>query len=456
MSANWKCLFFVVVGGGLLGCGQATSTGITVAKPSEATSQTASTHLTSFKAAADSEDWARFRGPGGMGTSAQAGLPITWSATENVVWKTPLPGAGASSPIVHGDRIYLTCYTGYFVPDEPGGNLENLERHLLAISRQDGKILWDKSVPAKLPEEAQIRDHGYAANTPAADDERVYVFFGKTGVFAFDHDGKQLWQADVGSKTNGWGTSASPVLHDDLVLINASVESGSLVALDLTTGKEKLRASEIDSAWYTPVIVTASSGRQEAIVATQKGNESALVRAFDPAKGTPLWSCQTDIGWYMVPSVVAADGVVYCLGGRSGVAGLAVRAGGSGNVTSSHRLWTSMKGSNVSSPVYHDGHLYWMNDNRGTAYCAKADSGEVVYEERLNRAGPVYASALLADGRLYYLTRDGKTFVLAAQPQFKQLAVNDLRDGGVFNGSPAVADGRLLIRSDKYLYCLGQ
>ncbi len=138
----------------------------------------------------------------------------------------------------------------------------------------------------------------------------------------------------------------------------------------------------------------------------------------------------------MVPSVVADDGIVYCLGGRSGVAALAVRAGGSGDVTKTHRLWTSIKGSNVSSPVYHDGHLYWMNDSRGIAYCAKADSGEVVYEERLPRAEQVYSSALLADGRLYYLTRDGRTFVLAAKPEFEQLAVNDLRDGSVFNGSP--------------------
>ena len=125
-------------------------------------------------------------------------------------------------------------------------------------------------------------------------------------------------------------------------------------------------------------------------------------------------------------------------------------------MTETHRLWTSTKGSNVSSPVYHDGHLYWVHDSRGVAYCAKADTGEVVYEERLHRAGQVYASALLADGRLYYLTRNGRTFVLAAKPEFEQLAVNDLRDGGVFNGTPAVDGSRLLIRSDKFLYCIGK
>ena len=196
-------------------------------------------------------------------------------------------------------------------------------------------------------------------------------------------------------------------------------------------------------------MVTAASGREELVVPVQ-GN----VLAFDPNSGESLWSCKTDIGWYMVPSVVAADGVVYCLGGRSGIAALAIRAGGSGDVTATHRLWTSQKGSNVSSPVYLDGHLYWAHESRETAYCVQAATGEVVYEQRLNRAGQFYASALLADGRLYYVSRDGKTFVLAAKPQFEQLAVNDLSDRGLFNASPAVAGNRLLLRSDKYLYCI--
>ncbi|MDZ4689496.1 MAG: PQQ-binding-like beta-propeller repeat protein [Planctomycetaceae bacterium] len=402
-------------------------------------------------ASATAADWPRFRGPTGMGISEATGLPLTWSADRNVVWKAPLPGAGASSPIVFGDRIYLTSYTGFFVPDQPGGSPEQLQRHLLALRRSDGSVIWDRTLAAKLPEEQQIRDHGFAANTPVADDDRVYAFFGKTGVFAFDHAGQQVWQADVGDRTHGWGTSASPVLHGDLVFINASVESDSLVALDRRTGKERWRVKGIRESWNTPVVVTAASGRQELVVAMQ-----GKVLAVDPETGRELWSCQTDIGWYMVPSIVAADGVVYCLGGRSGVAALAVRAGGDGDVTKTHRLWTSVKGSNVSSPVYLDGHLYWMHEQRGTAYCAKADTGEIVYEKRLDRAGQVYSSALLADGRVYYLTRDGRTFVLAAKPEFEQLAVNELRDGGLFNGSPAVDGNRLLIRSDKFLYCIGR
>ena len=402
-------------------------------------------------AAVSNGDWPCFRGPGGTGTSNAAGLPVTWSADKNIAWKTPLPGAGASSPIVLGNHVYLTCYTGFLVPGQEGGRQEDLQRHLLAINPSDGRVLWDKAVPAKLPEENAIREHGFAASTPAADAERIYVFFGKSGVLAFDHEGRRLWHADVGSQTNGWGTASSPVLYRELVFINASVESESLVALDRETGREKWRAEGIREAWNTPVVVTAESGQQELVVATQ-----GKVLAFDPASGEPLWSCQTDIGWYMVPSVVAADGVVYCLGGRSGVTGLAVRAGGRGDVTKTHRLWTSQKGSNVSSPVILDGHLYWMHDQLGIAYCARAASGEIVFEQRLQRAGQVYASALLAGGRLYYLTRDGRTFVLAAKPAPEQLGVNDLRDGGVFNATPAVDGQRLLIRSDKYLYCVGQ
>ncbi len=386
-----------------------------------------------------------------MGASDATGLPLNWSLDENLAWKTPMPGPGASSPVVFGDRIYITCYTGYFVPDQPSGSLDDLKRHLIAIDRKTGDVIWDKAVKAKLPEEERIRDHGFAASTPAVDADRVYVFFGKTGVIAFDHDGNQVWQADVGSRTHGWGSASSPVLHGDLLLVNASVESQSLFALNKSNGQEVWKAGGINEAWNTPLVIDAIGGRKEVIVATH-----GTIQAFDPANGEQLWTCKTDITWYMVPSVVAQDGTVYCLGGRSGVASLAVKSGGSGDVTSSHRLWTSNKGSNVSSPVFLDGHLYWMNDSRGIAYAAKADSGDLVYEERVERAGQVYSSAVLADGRIYYLNRDGRTFVLAAKPGFELLATNELRDRSLFNGSPVVDGKRLLIRSDKFLYCIGQ
>lgn len=398
----------------------------------------------------ENADWPRFRGPNGMGFATANSIPTKWSQESGVVWKSPLPGAGASSPIVYRDRVYLTAYTGYFVPGEDAGSLEQLKRHVIAIQLKDGKPIWDKSFAAKLPEEERIRDHGFAANSVAVDSKRIYAFLGKSGVFALDHDGNELWNADVGSKTNGWGTAASPVLYKDLLFINASVESESLVALNTETGKEIWRATGIREAWNTPLIVKTEAGDDELVIATQ-----GSIQAFNPQSGKSLWRCDTDIGWYMVPSVVADKGVVYCLGGRSGTASLAVRAGGQGDVTKTHRLWTSQKGSNVSSPVFKDGYLYWAHDSRETVYCAEAATGKVVYEQRLNRGDQFYGSALLVNDKLFYVNRRGKTFVVAAKPEFEELSVNDLSDGSGFNGSPAVAGNQILLRSDKFLYCIG-
>lgn len=394
-------------------------------------------------------DWPRFRGPDGSGISPEKGLPVSWTA-KDVAWKTDLPGPGASSPVFLGDRIFITCWTGYAVPGQPGGREEDLKHHLICLDRKTGKLIWDKEIAAKLPAKRLTRDgEGYASSTPVVDAERVYCFFGKSGVFAFDHSGKQLWTADVGDGTDGWASSSSPILVGDLVVVNASIESESLVALEKATGKEKWRAEGVRESYNTPLVVKNKEGRDELVVATRP-----KVLAFDPATGAALWNCNTDIGWYMVPSVVAHDGVVYCIGGRSGVLGLAVRTGGKGDVTRTHRLWTSKSGGNVSSPVYHDGHLYWMNDASGFAFCAKAETGEVVYGERVPRAGGVYASALLADGRIYYLGRDGRTFVVDAKPSFELLATNPALDRTNHDATPVAVDGKLFIRSNRALYCL--
>ncbi len=394
-------------------------------------------------------NWPRFRGPSGTGISDAKTLPLRWDEDHGILWKTRLPGAGASSPIVLGDHIYLTSYTGFLVPGESEENLDALQRHLICLDRNQGNMLWQASVKAKLPERDSIREHGFAANTPVANSDRVIAFFGKSGVYAYDHSGTQLWHTDVGSETHGWGSAASPILYKDLVLVNASVESESLVAMDQRTGQVKWRVGGIKEAWNTPLIVETESGNDE-LVLTVHGK----VLGLDPRSGEQLWICESDIDWYMVPSPIAADGIVYVLGGRSGTAALAIRAGGRGDVTETHRLWTSNKGSNVTSPVYHDGYLFWMHDNLGIAYCARAATGELVYQQRINRAGQVYASAMLANGHVFYLNRSGHMFVLAARPEFDLLSVNRLQDAGRFDASPAAANNRLLLRSDRYLYCL--
>jgi outer membrane protein assembly factor BamB len=399
-------------------------------------------------AQAAAADWTQFRGPNG-GIATDKGLPTTWSATENIVWKSELPGAGTSSPIFVGDKVYLTCYTGFNVPGEPG-DMNALRRHLLCLSRKDGQLLWKNDIPAKHPEQEKIRDdHGYASSTPASDGQRIYCFFGKSGVYAFDLAGKQIWQADVGDGLSGWGSAASPILFENLVIVNASVESSSLYALDKATGKEVWRVDDIRESWNTPVLAKSAGGRTELLVAVM-----GKVLGINPQTGDELWSCKTNIPWYMVPTTVVDDGVSYWIGGRSGGA-LAVKLGGSGDVSASHLVWTGKNNSNVPSPIIYQGHMYWASDNQGIFYCVDAKTGETVYQERMPRPDQVYASPVLAEGKIYYVGRSGKTHVVAASPEFKLLATNDLSDRSAFNSSPVVADGRLFIRSNKALYCIG-
>jgi len=397
-------------------------------------------------------DWTQFRGPGAAGVSDATGTPLRWSDTEGIVWKTDLPGPGASSPIVFGDRIFLTCYTG-FGPGITGGDMASLKRHLLCLDRVSGKLLWNTPVAAELPEQERIReDHGHATSTPVADAERVYAFFGKSGVFAFDHDGKQLWNTKVGSELNGWGSATSPVLHGELVLVNASVESGSLVALDRKTGREVWRANGIGDSWHAPALVTTPDGKTEVIAAMSK-----RVLGFDADTGAPLWNCDTGIQWYMCPTPVVREGIVYLIGGRGPTVTMAIRAGGRGDVNASHVLWKTGKGSNVPSPILHDGHLYFAHENLGIVLCVNAANGEVVYEERLApNPGQIYASPVLADGRILYLGRGGKAVWIAAKPGLEVLADNTLEGGrGVFNATPMFDGNRLLIRSNRALYCTG-
>ena len=406
--------------------------------------------LTSTLAVAQkANDWSQFRGPNGQGVAPTAKPPTKWSKTENVHWKINLPGPGASSPVVFNDRIYLTCYTGFGVPGMPG-DIDKLERHLLCLDKE-GKIVWQRPLKAKLPESPTIREaHGYASSTPVVDRDHIYVFFGKTGVFAFNHEGKQVWQADVGDRINGWGSANSPVLFGDLLIVNASIESESLVALDRMTGMEKWRARGIRESWNTPIIVDVGSKKELAMAVMGK------VLGLDPATGEQLWSCATDIGWYMVPGLIERDGTIFCVGGRSNQ-GLAVKTGGKGDVTRTHRTFVFNRGTNVPSPLWHNGHAFWFNDNTATAFCADMKTGKIVYEEKLERANQVYGSPVLADGKIYCIDRFGKTFVLAAKPTFEVLAANDLSErGNVFNATPAIWGDRLLLRSDKYLYCIAE
>lgn len=402
-------------------------------------------------ASALAADWTQFRGPDGLGVSDEHNVPERWSADENILWKADLPGPGSSSPVVVKGRVYLTCYTGYGL--EPNaGDQKDLMRHLLCFDRRTGDVLWTKQFEPKLPEhkyQGEGSYHGYAASTPTTDGQRLYVFFGKSGVYCFDLDGSEIWHESVGEGTHGWGSGTSPVLFGDLLLINASVESGSLVALNKQNGKEVWRSPGIRSSWNTPLIASDPEGT-EAVVSI----ESRLL-SFNPRDGQPLWNAD-GIHRYVCPSVVADDNVVYAIGG--GHTSLAVRMGGRGDVTQSHTLWRQQKGSNVSSPVYHEGHLYWASDNGGYVCCQNAASGETVFQERLEpKPDKIWSSAVLADGKLYLVSQHTGTYVVAAKPEYELVAHNAFADDDSrANASPAISDGQIFLRTDRRLYCISQ
>jgi outer membrane protein assembly factor BamB len=395
-------------------------------------------------------DWSQFRGPHRDGASDDAKTPTTWDESTNVLWKQKLPGHGSSSPIVVDGKVFLTCYSGYGFEERNPGDQSALVRHVLAFDLNSGKSAWEFPAPAKLPEE-DFRGfqalHGYASSTPATDGKTLYVFFGKSGVGAMTLDGKPKWSQSVGEGKHGWGSATSPVLYKNLVIVNASVESGALVALDKTTGKQVWSSKGVRSAWNSPVLVTPESGKTEVVISSQ-----SEILAYDAESGQSAWRC-SGVKDYVCPTVLVHGDVVYAIGARSGM-GVAVKAGGKGNVSP---LWEMGKGSNVSSPVFHKDHLYWAHEGRGVVYCANAKTGEIVYEERLQPSPDrIYASAVLAGDKIYYVSRNKGVYVVAADPQFKLLAHNEPLDKSVFNASPAVVDGKLLLRSNEYLYCLGK
>lgn len=404
-------------------------------------------------------DWPRFRGPNGAAMERQA-VPDTWSAEQNIRWKVDLPGPGSSSPCIAGDLIFVTCYSGYGVSRAAPGQPANLTRHLLCYDLRTGALRWERAVKARRtddPYRGMIQEHGYASSSPATDGKRVFVFYGKTGLFAYDLEGNELWSADLGdgSAVMGWGSAASPIVHEGVVIMNASAESESLVALDAGNGQQVWRAQAggLAGTWCTPLVIEAEvdgNKRQEVVLGVP-----GEIWGFNFKTGKLAWYATGVDENVLCTSLVAANGIVYLVGGRSGTA-VAVRAGGKGDVSRTHVLWTARVGSYVPSPVIHQGRLYWVSD-RGIACCLDAENGQVVYRERLPGNPAFYASVVMAGDKLYAVSRYNGTYVIDAKPEFKLVAHNVIADDtSDFSGSPAVADGCLYLRSQRRLYCIGK
>lgn len=428
------------------------------------------------------EGWMRFRGPNGTGVSTEStATPAKWSATENLKWKTALPGPGSSSPIVVGDKIFVTCWSGYGVNRDDVGQPENLKRHLICLDKSSGKILWDQSVPAALPEDeygGMFAEHGYASHTPVSDGQHVFVFFGKSGALAFTLDGKQLWQTKVGDGLDGrrWGSSSSPILYQNLLIVTASAESHAIVGLDKETGKEVWRAEAegLNSTWGTPVLVPVQDNRTDLVVGVP-----FELWGLDPQTGKLRWFCEAMDTDSYCSSVIAQDGIVYGIEGRGG-GSIAVKVGGKDDITKTNVLWRGRNSNRISTPLFYDGRIYFFAGR--VANCIDAKTGEEIYQTRLpaqagsspapgaapsaspggarrggggGRGGQDYASPVLADGKIYFVTRNGDMHVLKASAEFESLAVNRVTDEVEdFSSTPAINNGAIFVRSSKHIYCI--
>jgi outer membrane protein assembly factor BamB len=384
--------------------------------------------------------WPRWRGPSGQGLATGTGYSDTWSPTQGVLWKSPVPGAGNSSPIVWGDHIFVT--SSY----EGGRKLS-----LLAYRRSDGRLLWETPAPAGRTDSGAHYKNGHASSTPATDGQRVYVLFGARGLFAFDFAGKLAWERDLGPMDAYHGAAGSPLLYRDRIILYQDQFSGSFIAaFDTRTGRELWRTRRDASVgWGTPIAIRAGQ-RDEIIV-----NGQQHVTSYDPITGRELWRCGGTT-YEVIPTPVVGYGMVFCSSGRAGPT-LAIRPGGSGDVSRTHLAWESPRGSPfVPSPILYGEQIYMVNDMASIVTSLSATTGQSLWQGRLGvaqREG-FSASPVAVDGKIFFTNDDGETFVLRAGPTFELMHVNQL--GESILASPALVDGRWYFRTQRNLYAVGR
>jgi len=383
--------------------------------------------------------WPRWRGPSGQGLVEGAGYVDTWSETENVLWKVELPGSGNSSPIIWGDRIFLT--TSY-----DGG----ARRSILCLRRADGKLLWETFAPDAVPERAN-RKNGYASGTPSTDGQLVYAYLGNHGLLAVDFNGKQAWRRGLGETSAYHGTACSPLLYRDRVILfqDQRAPNAFVAAFDKATGKTVWWTGRSESVgWGSPVAIRA--GDREEIVVSGQGR----VYAYHPDTGKELWRCSGNL-FEVTPTPVAGHGLLYCSSGRAGPT-LAIRPGGSGDVTETRVAWSSAKGSPfIPSPLLYGERLFIVNDMVSVASAFEARTGKLLWQGRLGEARreSFSASPVAVDGKVFFTNDAGETFVLEAGPEFKLLGVNRLNARTL--ASPALVDRRWYFRTEQHLVCIG-
>jgi outer membrane protein assembly factor BamB len=422
----------------------------------------------------DDANWPQFRGPNASGVSTNANPPHKWSGTENVAWKTDLPGRSWSSPIVWGGRVFLTAVVNsgeseapkkglYFGGDRPVPLKSEHLWKVLCLDLATGKLQWEKTVHQGPPQTPIHLKSSYGAETPVTDAERVYALFGSVGVFAFTLDGAEAWshRLEPRKMRYGWGTAASPVLHGGrLFIVNDNDEKAEVFALDAKTGREVWRVNRDEkSNWATPFIWENGS-RTELITPG-----SRAVRSYD-LDGKLLWSFR-GMSSIAIPTPFAGDGLLFV---SSGYVGdklrplYAIRPGADGDISlkpgetnSAFIAWSNPVGGPYNpSPLFYEGRLYVLYD-RGLVSCYDAKTGRLLYDrERLPNGLAFTSSPWAAGGRVFCLNEDGACYVLRAGDTFELLHTNKLADDDMCMATPALAGDRLLIRTAARLYCLRQ
>jgi outer membrane protein assembly factor BamB len=393
--------------------------------------------------------WASWRGPSGQGYSEDAKVPLSWSETQNLLWKTRLPGAGNSTPIIWGERIFLTA-----------ASRDGKERSVLCLAASDGKLLWQRVASKGVTPGQTHQWNGYASASCATDGKRVYAFFGTPGLFCYDFDGKLVWKHDFGFFTSVWGTAASPFLYEDLVIQNCDHDGSStpagpqaLVALDKKTGEMRWQTPRNQGRGFsTPRLITTPQGRLDLVLNGPHG-----VWAYDPRTGKEIWHCKRGV-LFGEPIPVSNGDTLFASSGRPGPL-QAIRLGGKGDVTKTHVRWqVNRKGHrDVSSAILWDDLLYTA-DRGGIMTCYDSKDGTMLSNGRLTANGKSLASPVVVRGKLLFVMDNGETIVIEPGRKPKVVGRNKLGDGGQleFGASPAIADGKLFLRSQSYLYCIGE
>jgi outer membrane protein assembly factor BamB len=422
------------------------------------------------RGAAVADNWAQWRGPGSQGVSSESNLPTAWSTTKNIKWKLPIAGRGHSSPIVWENRVFVT--TSIEGPAIPGaqavkhiinqqevrlpdtvGADHSYTLKLFCIGVESGNVLWEKTVYEGRMFDDRQRRNTYASSTPVTDGRYVYAFFGAEGLYCYDFDGKLVWKIPLaGLAKMGYGEGTSPVLFENLVILQLDSELGEksyISAFDKTTGKEVWKTSRKNRAtWSTPILVKTKK-RVELIAS---GAESVI--AYDPATGKELWRSDGLVS-HAIPTPLAGDDMVFVYAGSHDKKGYAVRLGGSGDISKSDQiLWRYHKGTAyVASGVLYDGNVYVLTDG-GILTCLDARTGEVKYEGgRVPVSTTFFASPVAFDGKILLTSEDGDTFVIKAGQKHELLETNHV--GEPVYASPAISNGKIFIRGEQSLFCIG-